>query len=177
MEVISLNSLLESSEEESVVREYLSSFTCGKNTDVESFLHNKAIEHENRSLARTSLVVDEGNNYDIIGYFTLLNKNFDFTNASGSTRKKLTGNKSASSFSTILIGQLGRSDKYKGEVAGKIILNLALENCKKINLLVATKVVSVEFEDQPKLFEFYEENDFKLLQKNENGYFISYVKI
>lgn len=178
MEVTSLSSLLEATVEEGRVYEYLSSFSCSKNKDVELFLHEKAIENEKRDFSRTSLITDEENNHEIIGYFTLLVKNFDFTTVSGTLRKKLTGNKKATAFITILIGQLGRSDAYKGKISGKQILDLALEHCKRhIKANVALKVVCVEFEDIEPLHTFYEVNEFKILQKNENGLIISYTII
>lgn len=178
MEVTSLSSLLEATEEEGRVYKYLSSFVCSKNKDVELFLHKKAIENEKRNFSRTSIIMDETNNHEIVGYFTLLIKNFDFTNVSGGLRQKLTGNKRATAFITILIGQLGRSDSYKGKVSGKQILDLALEHCKNhIKAYAALKVVCVEFEDIAPLHKFYEENEFKTLQKNENGLIISYTII
>ncbi|MCE4051853.1 hypothetical protein [Bacillus sp. Au-Bac7] len=158
--------------------EYLSSFSCEKNKDVESFLHNKAIENEKRNFSRTSLVIDEENNHDIIGYFTVLVKNFDFTDVSATLRKRLTGNKRASSFVTILIGQLARSDAYKDKVSGKQILDLTIEHCKNhIKRSTALEVVCVEFEDIEPLHTFYESNQFKTLQRNENGLIISYTVI
>lgn len=179
MQVTSLSSFIEASvEEEGRVNDYLSSFSCEKNKDVESFLHNKAIENEKRDLSRTSLVIDEDNNHEIIGYFTVLIKSFDFTNVSGTKRKQLTGNKKASSFNAILVGQLARSDAYKDIVSGKQILDLTIEHCKNfIKSTTAMKVVCVEFEDIEPLHTFYESNQFKVLQKNENGLIISYTVI
>jgi|UPI000570C801 hypothetical protein len=178
MEILSLYSLLKTELEESEVYDYLSSFTCAKNPDVESFLHKHAINNEKRSFSRTFLVIDETTEkFDIIGYFTLLIKNFKFTDVSGTTRNKLTGNRRATSFNTVLIAQLGRADKYKGIVPGKDILELALEKCSQVNTLAAVRVACVEYEDIPILCDFYESNGFTLLQKNENGYLISYVRI
>jgi hypothetical protein len=176
MQVISLDSLIEGNSEESL-REYLSSFICCKNGDVELFLHNNAVENEKRSFSRTFLVIDEENNNDIIGYFTLLIKSFDFTDASGTTRQRLTGNKKASVFNAILIAQLGRADSYKGRVSGKQILDLALENCILVHQTVALRVVCVEYEEKAELIKFYKENDFTLLQKNNNGCLISFVRL
>ncbi|OLS40810.1 hypothetical protein BTR25_07950 [Bacillus sp. MRMR6] len=91
-------------------------------------MHKNAIPNEKRALTRTSLIIDENNNNsnEIIGYFTLLIKSFDLTKeVSNESRRKLTGNKNATVFNTILIAQLGRSDQYKGRVSGDIVLHFA----------------------------------------------------
>ncbi|MEK5069622.1 hypothetical protein [Sporosarcina sp. FSL K6-1508] len=178
MEIISLSSLLEADESEGrEVHSYLSSFNCEINHDVEIFLREKAIDSEKRGFTRTTLVIDEKQNNDIAGYFTLTVKNFDFTDVSGTNRKKLTGDKRATTFVTILIAQLGRSDLYKGKVSGSEILEFALERCSMVNELSAIKIACVEYKENDKLIEFYKNNDFRQIQKNESGYIISYVRL
>ena len=44
--------------EDNALTELLSSFSCEKDSDIESFLHNRAVEFENLSKARTYLVFD-----------------------------------------------------------------------------------------------------------------------
>lgn len=169
MQVISLSSLIKVGDEEGLTT-LLSSFCCHKNPDVQSFLHRKAIENEKRSLSRTSLVVDEENNSEIIGYFTLTIRHFKLMDEiSKSTRQKLTGSRDADIFSTILIAQLGRSDLYKGRAAGKEILGLALQNCKMIHDLSGLRVVCVEYDDVPYLNDFYVVNEFVYLGKNPDN--------
>jgi hypothetical protein len=178
MQLISLNSLLGKDGEESETRDYLSSFLCEKNKDVEKYLHSGAIYSENRDFSRTTIVIDEKNNNNIIGYFTLLVKNFSFKeDVSGSIKNKLTGSKKSSSFVTVLIAQLGRADTYKGIVDGSVILELALQHCKQINELSAVKVASVEYGDIGPLKKFYSDNGFNFLQKNETGNLMSYVRL
>lgn len=178
MQVISLDSLIKTGDEEGVTT-YLSSFCCRKNRDVESFLHKKAIQNEKRSLSRTSLVVDEETNSEIIGYFTLTIRHFKLQDEiSKSTRQKLAGSRDADIFSTMLIAQLGRSDLYKGRVPGKGILDLALQNCKMIHDLAGLKVVCVEYEDIPYLNDFYMANEFVYLGKNpDNNLNMSYIRL
>lgn len=145
---------------------------------MESFLHNKAIGNEKRLFSRTSLVVDEERNFEIIGYFTLLIKNFKLDGISGTVKKKLVGNKDADVFNAILIAQLGRSNVYKGIVSGTEILNLALHNCKLIHDLSALRVVCVEYENVPYLNDFYAENQFRYLTTNpDNHLILSYVRL
>lgn len=160
------------------VDDYLRSFKCEVNESIEYYLHNKAVLHEKEDTARTSLLVEEETG-NIIGYFTLATKIFDFTSASSAkNRKRLTGNKQANSFSTILIAKIGRNDDYKGLVPGKEVLEASLYNCTLIKDLCATKVVCVEYNDEPFLKEFYEvQNGFTYLQRNHNNLNVSFIKI
>jgi len=179
MQIISLSSLLEATTEEAEVSEYLSSFLCKKNNDVESFLHNKAIENEKRSFTRTFLVIDEEMQGEIIGYFTLLVKEFAFLDdVSGTKRKIVTNNKRAEVFNSLLIAQLGRSDEYKDIIPGEIILNFALHNCEIVHNLVALGIVCVEFDPKPKLINFYDSQKFNILQRNpETNKLLAYIKL
>lgn len=81
-----------------------------------------------------------------MGYFTLMVKDFTFNmNVSKSTKKSLTHNKNALHFNSILIAQLGRSDEFKEKLPGVTMLNVALENCKRIYGLTALQIVCVEY--------------------------------
>ena len=57
------------------MREVLSLFFCPKNSDVETFLRDKAITFEKASRARTYLILDEealtDGKINIIAYFTV----------------------------------------------------------------------------------------------------------
>jgi hypothetical protein len=178
MQVVSLASLLEAALEEKEVFNYLSSFLCEKNKDVEIFLHIHAISNEKRAITRTSLIIDDENGNEIIGYFTLLVKPFDLTKVvSKESRRKLTGDKNASVFNSILIAQIGRSDDYKRKISGDKILNFALENCLLIYNLVGLRIICVEYDDIPVLNDFYLKNEFKILQVNKNGKLLAYLRL
>jgi hypothetical protein len=145
---------------------------------VEYFLKEQAIESEKRDFARTSLIIDEENNNDIIGYFTLMAKQFELADSvSGSTRQKLAFSKHVSSIGTMLIAQLGRADGYRSIVAGSEILRMALENCRIIYRLIGMRIVCVEYEPVDKLVNFYTNHSFKLLQENPNGHYMSFLKL
>lgn len=162
------------SEEE--LSKMLGSFSCDVNESIESFLHKKAILQDIEHRARTTLIVDD-NSGDVVGYYTLKIESFIFTEASKKNKEKLAGNKDADYFNCILIAKIGRSDKYKGIVSGREILDAALYSCSQIKDMTATKVVCVEYVDEPALREFYDENGFKYLQRNENDLNISFIKI
>ena len=46
-------------EDEGLLRQILSSFSCNKDEDIENFLHSRAVEFESLSKARTYLICDE----------------------------------------------------------------------------------------------------------------------
>jgi hypothetical protein len=114
----SLGDLLQAGIEVLRIENLLFTFLCEDNEGVQNFLHNQAIENEKRSHSKTTLVMHAGNKDEIVGYFTLLIKEFAFNNVSKTIKHKLTGNKMANNFITVLIAQLGRSDGYKGKVLG-----------------------------------------------------------
>lgn len=177
MQVISLLSLIEATQDETEIYQYLASFKSEKNKDVQLFLHHNAIQNEKRALTRTSLVVDDENNNEIIGYFTLLVKPFKIMEeVSKETRSKLSGNKNADVFNSILIAQLGRTDSYKGKVSGNVILQFALENSELAFDLIGLRIVCVEYDDNPYLNDFYLQNEFKILQLNNNKKILAYLR-
>lgn len=78
---------------------FLSSFTCTEDEDIESFLHNRAVEFEKLSKSRTYLVCEEeqleSNSLDrvtIYGYISLALKILTIPDAiSNRIRKELDG--------------------------------------------------------------------------------------
>ena len=76
--VISLEKLLKVlSDEEKVLSGVLCSFSCKKNSEVEKFIKEDAIDFNKKGLARTYLIVSSCNGNNIIlGYFTLAMKAF-----------------------------------------------------------------------------------------------------
>ena len=56
--------------------EWLSSFSCERDKDIEDFLHNRAIPFENANKSRTYCIVDEAllqatGQMSILGFFTV----------------------------------------------------------------------------------------------------------
>ena len=57
---IALSSLIKmTGEDNELLSQILSSFSCEQDEDIENFLHNRAIEFEELSKARTYLICDE----------------------------------------------------------------------------------------------------------------------
>ncbi len=172
MQIVRLNRFIQNIDDqkasEADLKALLNTFTCSANPDVQNFLHDKAIESENRRSVRTYLVVD---NNEIVGYFSLRIETFDFhENVSKSLRRNISGNKHAERFQTLLIAQLGRSDKYRKQVPGKDILLRALNTCIYFaSELGGVYSAVVEYDDVPFLHGFYENEGFKFIQQNPNN--------
>ncbi|MBX8942589.1 hypothetical protein [Lysinibacillus sp. K60] len=172
MQIIRLSRFIQSVNDqkasEASLKALLNTFTCSANPDVQNFLHEKAIDSENRRSVRTYLVVD---NNEIVGYFSLRIETFDFhLDVSKSLRRIISGNKSAERFPTLLIAQLGRSDKYRHQVPGREILLRALNTC--INFaseIGGVYSAVVEYDDVPVLHSFYKNEGFKFIQQNHHN--------
>ena len=183
IKLVSLEDLVKVSEEKT--QHFLCSFLCEKNKQLEVFLHNKSIDHTKRNMGKTFLLVESGedNEEKILGYFTLLNKVFDFApNVSNTTRHKITGNRLSNSFSTILIGNIAKNENAVvggvHPISGKTLLDIAISKCKTVKQTIGLRIVAVEYEDNEKLNKFYSEYGFLVIQDNENtGYKIAYIKI
>jgi len=166
------------------VREVLSLFFCTKNSDVETFLRDKAITFEKASRARTYLILDEEALTDgkiaIIAYFTVSMKALNLREGiSKNVRKHLDGlgNKQGSTFVVYLIGQLGKNDNYRSEIDGKELIAMAIATIKEAYDVVGGRYILVECEPVPGLKKLYEDNDFTFLQESlENDSLIQFIR-
>lgn len=163
----------------------ISDFECRENDDVANFLKNKSIRFEESDVARTFLIVDKSNlftkeeKFRVLGYFSLSMKSIDIPSEIGRTkRKKLDGiNRDAENIVCFLIGQLGKHDKYKKDIEGKVVLNHALEMIDTAREIIGKKVALVECEDKEVLRKFYSDNNFEYISKNDETDLLRLVRI
>ncbi|WKB35022.1 hypothetical protein QS257_14890 [Terrilactibacillus sp. S3-3] len=154
--VVHLSEMLKNVSEEEV-RNLLSSFSCEANPEVQYFLRDKAIQNEYRSFTKTYLVLNVDEPYDIVGYFSIIVSDFIFEDEVSRTLKdKITSNKEARCFPTLLICQLGRADRYKDVVSGNFVLQLCMKIAQQIYDLCKLRIVTVEFNEHSDeyLFDF-----------------------
>ena len=167
---INLNQLLENVVEDKT-KIMLSSFSCPMNSDVEYFLHNKAIDFSKMGWAKTHLIYwKEGSELELVGYFSIASKWFtvEKTAVSKSTMKKLQmhGEFDADIKKCViaapLIGQLGKN--YTGGndclISGDELLKMAIEKVKEVQNEIGGKFVYLECEDVEYLKQFYINNGF-----------------
>ena len=155
------------------IADIISDFTCTLNKDVESFLHNNAIEFTRKKQSVTYLVLS-GESAQLLGYFSLTIKPITITidvntRISNTMRKKIERvskfdeESHSYTLAAYLIAQLGKnfSENVDILIDGSDLLNLAVEKIKEAQNIVGGLAVFLEAEDNEKLLEFY---------KSKNGF-------
>ena len=148
----------------------LSTFSCPKNPDVETFLHNSAIEFTKKSQSVTYLVLDSYQG-DLVGYFTLAVKpvSVRVDKISKTMAKKLSRvsildvNTMTFNAAAYLIAQMGKNYLLPKEtqIEGDLLLGLATNMIAKIQYSIGGVVEFLECEDNVFLLDFYTRNNFK----------------
>ncbi len=169
---INLNEIIKGIGEDEA-KHILSSFSCPLNTDVELFLHEKAIEFSKRGFAKTHLVFwqsPDDTEKELIGYYALATKSFTLTKDAvpKSLYKKLSqyGTYNCDLKKTIipalLIGQFGKNYANGNDclISGDELMKLALEKIKSIQNDAGGRYTYLECEDTKKLVDFYEKHGF-----------------
>ncbi len=165
---------MEVMKEDKELLDFLSFFSCEKDEDIEYFLHNRAIEFEKFSKARTYLVFDQDQLESdekplrIYGYITIALKILSVPGGlSNRMRKELDGysakiyGKSISDFPCYLIGQLSKNLNVKSKgVSGKELLEFAKDIIASSVELVGGRYMMIECRNEEKLIEFYKGNHF-----------------
>lgn len=156
---------------EDETKKLLSSFSCPQNADVESFLHDKAIEFAKQGIAQTHLVFcSYKGTPELIGYYALTMKTVQVKRSvlSESKRKKIAKfanfDKEARSYflPCPLIAQLGKNFRngLNNMITGNELLALACNKVAETQLLMGGKIVYLECEDINRLRDFYRRNGF-----------------
>lgn len=136
--------------------EWLSSFSCERDKDIEDFLHNRAIPFEIAKKSRTYLLVDEvlllsKGQMRILGFFTVSLKVLDLPERlSNRKRLELDGfaakihGEPIKSIPCYLIGQLAKNSAVQDSVSGALLLDEALSIIKSAVKRVGGRFVLVE---------------------------------
>lgn len=156
---------------EDFAKEFLSSFSCPLNPDVENFLHRNSIEFAKQGISRTHLVFTQyKGKMVLVGYFTLSNKYITLKSSglSNTTKRRISKFSTfdprikAYTLSAPLIAQLGKNytNGYDKLISGDVLLKLACDKIKQIQFDLGGRYVYLECEDKPKLIDFYRDNGF-----------------
>lgn len=175
--IINLQEIIKSGNNETVFSK-IDEFSS-LNEDVEYFIKYKAVEFEKRNFCRTFLVFDDEAN--LIAYYTLALKTLIFnSNLSKSKRKQIQGfTADVSSVPVILIGQLSKNSLFNNKITGTELLDLCINTVYKAHNLVGGRVCLAETDtdkDNIKVVDFYEQNGFYTLQKNDDETFYQMIK-
>ena len=177
IKIVNLNLLIEECGED-LAKEYLSTFSCPLNKDVENFLRYKAIDFAKQGWAQTHLVMmSYKKEMAMVGYFTLASKFITVLskNVSATTRKRIAKFSTydpilkAYLLSAPLIAQLGKNytNGYNNLITGDQLLTLACNKVRFIQLDLGGRFVYLECENKPKLIDFYSNNGFYLFDRRK----------
>lgn len=185
--VLPLLNILNSDTTEEELKTLLFSFECNSlshgASDVEDFLHNKAINFERMDMSRTYLVLATYKNEPYLaGYFAIAPKPLvipkkQFQGISMSLRRKLMGFGHKTDMKNYeckgyLLGQLGKNysqiAKKANQVSGNDLLTLAYGKIKEAHSLVGGRVLHLECENHEKIKGFYQKNGFRQLEDYES---------
>ena len=163
-------------------RTLLSSFTCTRNPDIESFVRNKAIEFSKQGLAKTQLIFSRKPNgtprlAGIIALSTKIVKVREKTDVSRTYFKRLRkyGNLTDDGLleiSSPLIAQFAKNDAIaeNDEVDGASMLEIAVDSIRTVQDIVGGRTAYLECADEPSLVAFYETNGFsRIATRAPNG--------
>ena len=169
--VINIIDLLESVGEKEV-RSALQEFECERNSEIEIFLKNNAIDFAKRKISVTHLILDD--NGQIAAYFTLTHKpsNISSLSLSKSAIKTLSRyallDRDSNSFniSAFLIAQFGKNSAYNGSrnISGNKLMDFCFEILESVQKQVGGGIAFLECEDKKQLLNFYqnENNRFRI---------------
>ena len=159
-----------------IIKRLLETFSCSKNFDLQDFLHNKALTFEQHLRSRTYLYVDNETK-EVVAYFTIAISMLFTNDLSNDTIKLLDGYKDDTrSIPCFLIGQLGKSDKYKKYKIGEYLLSDALDiiDCSQNSL--GGRFILIDSVNNPKVLEFYKENSFLAIENDKESESIKMIK-
>lgn len=157
------------------------SFRCTPDTDIENFLHNKAIAFYKKKLCSVFLLLNQekfdNGKLQIDAYFTLSHKNIRSEDVETTCKNldKITGGyRKKEILEFVLIGQLGKhietladGTEYRADITGKEILNKAFEVMQQASLLIPSRCALIECSDEPKVRSIYEDYKFTFFQKDD----------
>jgi len=172
VQVVSLRELVDLMSPE-VLSKTLSSFSCKRDVDVESFLKEKATVQEKKNVSRTYLVFSRASN-EIMAYFTLAISNMDASGlkCSKNMEQKMNINKGLAQ--CYLLGELGKCDEApKG--LGRFAMDQAMDRILAANLNVGCRLFRADCKDA--LREYYEDNGFTFAGRNKDNDLMQMVRI
>lgn len=170
------------------VQNFLQSFSCSKNPEIEDFIRNKAVDFALKKISVTYLLVDDERN--ILAYFSLTHKVVEIgtENLSNTTKKRLekfsTLNSSRSCFSAsaFLIAQFGKNFTagLNESISGIQLMDYVFSILTKAQHLVGGGLVFLECEEKSELLDFYtnSKNNFKIFgQRFSESEKVKYIQL
>ncbi len=161
---------------ESFVKSWLSSFSRPKNSEVEDYLKNSAVDFAKKGISITYLVFgkDDKKSY-LLGYYAVTYKILQVSrsNISRTTERRiarfgeLDSLSNAYSLPAPLIAQFSKNfaDGTPKILTGSELMKLALDQVQNIQHMAGGRIVYLECEDNQFILEFYKKNGFTVFSK------------
>lgn len=153
--------------------EIMSTFSCKKDGDVESFLKEKAIVQEKKNVSRTYLIFSI-NPTELMAYFTVAISNMDVSDLRCSKNIEQKMNINKGSAQCYLLGQLGKCDEAPKGI-GKFAMDQAMDRIIAANLNVGCRLLRVDCKDA--LMNYYLENGFTIARRNKDDDLLQMIRI
>jgi len=140
----------------------ISEFSCKKNSEIEIFVKENALEFAHRKLSVTYFVFDDDN---LEAIFTLAHKALEISTENLSKtvvkqiKKYVQSESSYLTVSAFLIAQFGRNDisySFENYLNGNDLMEYTFAVLEKIQHEIGGGIVYLECEDNQKLLDFYE---------------------
>jgi hypothetical protein len=163
----------------------LRTFTCRRNSDLQSFLRQRAITHEKSHKSRTYLIVDRYGCTDssVTAYFSLAIHTMDIRNVTSNTlKKKLHGlyyppaDNVCRPIPCYLIGQLAKDDSHATSMNGDELISMAIGLINLAQSQVGGRFIKLDCCDEPRLIELYERHGFGRVQREEGSGLVEMVR-
>lgn len=164
-DVISLGSLISKLSPEQVLK-ILSTFSCKKDEDVETYLKKKATTHEKRHISRTYLVFTTEQSVRLEAYFTIAVSSLRIEDLECSRNLQNKLNVKDNIAQSYLIGQIGRRDGSQKKL-GEFAITHAIGMIKEVNSKIGCRVIRLDCKDP--LITYYEEKGFTQVGRNEDA--------
>lgn len=159
---------------------------CERDSDIQSFLKEKAIKFEKLGKSRTFLIFDEDEDeFKVLAYFTLALQVLKVPdNLSNRRIKEFDGfsakfkGEKITEFPTMLIGQFGKNDLHKGKISGFDLMQYCLNTLLDGQMRLAGRIITLECKDVPYLVEFYSQFGFLKIERDyEENELLQFIKI
>lgn len=171
-----LSEIIQSTDSNRKVKRLLETFNCTRNTDLQNFLHNKAVTFEKNLRSRSYLYIDN-DTQEVAAYFTITISTLHTDGISSEVIELLDGYKDdIASIPCFLIGQLGKSDKFEPRKIGEYILDDAIEIIDQSQNTLGGRFILLDAINKEQVIKFYENNAFFPIENDPDSESIKMIK-
>jgi len=137
------------------------SFDCG-NSDLNEFLQEDALRHQNHLIAVTYLCLYEG---EIVGYFTLLNDAIEIKGGDKRVFRRI--GMSYRTYPAMKIGRMAVDSRYRGYGIGRYIIRIIVSKTISYSKNFGCRYITVD--SYPDAVSFYEKVGFVHTTREEKS--------